>query len=173
MSVCRILDNTNPEFKVPKRHLNLAWLLTIVIVLAYSHNVGAAAIDAGCRQRWTYATDTWRLVPDSVTINNDAVVSRLHVEDVYIPGSPNQNDNVSRYLGITLDAGPLLVFPIEQPAHVVKPISFKIKALRRGHHRLESSLLQGNRRLGSFVSCFTIASSRTIKRDQFSPAGGF
>ncbi len=138
----------------------------------FSHNPGAASAASQCQQRWMYVSDTWRLVPDAVSVDHDAVTPRFHIEDVYIPGSPDQNANFSGYVGVALDAGPTLMVPTQQAAHVSKPLSVKINGIQRGRHRLEITLFQGNQRLGWFLSCITIPSYTTAKRSQFNLVRG-
>ncbi len=123
----------------------------------------AASAASGCQERWSYAPDAWRIVPDAVVIDHDTVTPRFHVDNVYIPGSSDQDENFSGYLGVALDAGPLIMVPVEQQAHVVEPHTIRIRNMRRGKHRLEISLFQGDARIGSFSSCLSIPSARVIK----------
>jgi hypothetical protein len=124
---------------------------------------GAVAVNAGqakiCSPQWDYPTDTWRLHPDSLVVNGSSVLIRWHIDDIYIPGSPDASSDLEGKVSIQVDVGPMITGEILQQANVTTKRLTQITNLAHGRHTITVSM-DGE----YFLTCVEIPSHNTIVR---------
>lgn len=118
---------------------------------------------SGCAPMWDYPTDTWRLHPDSLVVDKSDVVVKWHIDDIYIPGSPDASADLHSAIAIQIDNGPMFTEDIFQLANQLTPRKFRITNLKRGQHKLKVSF-SASFFNEYFSSCFSTPSHSSITR---------
>lgn len=129
--------------------------------------------DSGC-QTWDYFLDTWRIVPERVSVKKATVEVSWHLADIYVPGTPGaENEDFEGAISIRLDDGPVTTNSIFSRAHdSERPRNLTIANLKAAQHRLVVAVWQDGFELGQFVSCFTTPSQQQITHKQWRDVGG-
>lgn len=159
-------------------------LLAIIAVARLFNHVSSADVaspspfsnpnfDSGC-QAWDYGLDTWRIVPERVSVKNATVEVSWHLADIYIPGTPGaENQDFDGAISIRLDDAPVLANSMFSRAHdSERPRTLTIANAKPGRHHLVVAVWQDGFELGQFVTCFTTPSQQQITHKQWRDVGG-
>lgn len=111
-----------------------------------------------------FPTDTWRLHPDSLVVEKSVVVVKWHIDDIYIPGSPDAAADLHGSVNFQIDDGPVFIEDIFQLANQLTSRRFRIAHLTRGQHRLLVSFSAPPFMDNYFSSCFSTPSQSSITR---------
>ncbi len=80
-----------------------------------------------------------------------------HIDDIYIPGSPDSAADLNGQVSIRIDREPTVTNDIFQRAKVTTRRRTQIKELTRGHHTVQFSMNGG-----TFSACFATPGQSTI-----------
>jgi hypothetical protein len=129
--------------------------------------------DSGC-QTWDYFLDTWRIVPERLSVKKSTVEVSWHIADIYIPGTPGaDNEDFDGSVSIRLDDDPVLTDSIFSRAHDSERLrTLTVANARSGQHHLVIALWQHGFELGQFESCFKTPSQQKITHKQWRDLGG-
>lgn len=157
-----------------KRIASLPVAIALAIATLTSVTLSAdAATTPGrlCSPTWDYALDTWRIDPDALVVDGSEVTNKWHIDDVYIPGSPDASADLRASVDIQIDDGPILTEDVFQTANQLTNRKLRISNLKDGRHQITSKLYQTlndpvlpSINLGYISSCFAIPSHSSISR---------
>ncbi len=136
------------------RAIAVAGAIAISLTGTARANANGASV---CSPTWDYPLDTWRLHPDSLDVNGSIVVVNWHIDDVYIPDSPDASSDLETKVSIQIDAGPIVAEEIFQGANVKTKRQTQISNLINGHHTITVSMNGGY-----FTACVEIPSHGTV-----------
>lgn len=114
----------------------------------------------GCNT-WTYALDTWRIVPKKLTVNDSTVQLTWRIAEI-TPGAADEAFDGA--VSVQLDNNPRVLDTIFSRARDSERLRMlKLTGLGPGQHHLTVGLLWNNGfTLGEFKSCFAVPQEQPI-----------